>query len=93
MITKWIKVLGVFILFLVVANLTATNKLVGEGQTITELSNEIIKIEHNTRKLKLSIARKGALIDTSSQIAELGFKDPENIATLRTPSHVAQIRE
>lgn len=90
---KWIKVLGFLVILLVVVNLVATNRLVGQGQTINELTQEISKVEHSNRKLKLSIARKGALIDTNSEITKLGFKDPENIATLRAPSHVAQIQE
>lgn len=86
---KPIKFLVVIIVLLTVANLVYTNKLVGKGETITNLNREIKAIEHENHKLQLAIAEKGSFINLEEKLKEFGYSDPENIASLTSPEPVA----
>lgn len=86
---KLVKFLVVVIVLLTVVNLVHTNKLVGKGETIAALSQEIKAIEHENSKLQMIIAEKGSFINLEEKLEELGYSDPENIASLTSPEPVA----
>ena len=74
---------------LIITNLYYTNKLVGHGEEINDLTADIHEIKHQNRKLEIQIAKKTSLINLQDQIAKAGFVEPESIATLRAPAPIA----
>lgn len=86
---KVIKLLGVTILLLVVTSVTLSNRSLDDTQVVADLSREIASLEHANCILRSELATRGSLLLAIDKLAPLGYAEPETIAALPEPGHVA----
>lgn len=86
---KLIKLLAAVAVALTLVNVIASNTLVGKGETINTLAQEISIIEQGNRKLQLELTKRASLLEVQKHIEKAGFSDPQHIVSLQTPHPVA----
>ena len=86
---KIIKLLSFFIVALVIANVTLTNKSVDESLVVSNLSRDIATLENENTILKAEVASSGSIKELSVRIEAAGFVSTLNIASLPSVSNVA----
>lgn len=87
---KLIKLLFVFIVGLVLTNVTLTNRSLDQSLQMSELSAEIQSLTKEVSILEAQLASKGSLTAQEIKIKELGFLPPSQIIAVGAqPSSVA----
>lgn len=86
---KLIKLFAILAATLTLANVVASNMLVGKGEAIRDLTQKIATTEHANRKLQLELAKRASLLEVRQDIEKAGFSEPEKVITLQTPHPVA----
>lgn len=86
---KLIKLLSVIIVTLVITNVTLSNRAVDQSETVTKLSQEIARLDHENTLLSVSIAEAGSLAKLRKAIDEAGFVASRDVVALGTPAAVA----
>ncbi|EKD80170.1 MAG: hypothetical protein ACD_40C00190G0002 [uncultured bacterium] len=86
---KIIKILFIFIVILVLGNVTLTNRSVDESITISQLSREIKSLEDQNILTQARIAHAGSLTFLQAKIVQAGYVESPYVVSLPTPSSVA----
>jgi len=86
---KLVKILSLIIIALVITNVTLTNRSVDQSVTVTDLSKEISRLDHENTLLNAQIADQGSLTKLREKITAAGFVATSEIVSLKTTASVA----
>lgn len=86
---RLIKVLFAFIIILVIANVTLTNRGVDEGVEVSKLSEEITALQNQNTIMRSVVATEGSLGSLTAKLAESGYIESGKVVSLGTTSSVA----
>jgi hypothetical protein len=76
---KLIKALSVFIIILVITNVTLTNRTLDEGLMISNLTNDLDVLQNQNTILRSQVALAGSIGGLTTKLSEAGFVESPKI--------------